>query len=183
VLHECSPGHSLQAALALEGPDRPALRKNTYFSGYGEGWGLYCEWLGISMGVYQTPYEEFGRETYEMWRAARLVVDTGMHHMGWTRARAIAFLTEHTALSEHEITTEVDRYISWPGQALAYKLGEMSMRRKRTEAEQRLGDRFDPRWYNDMILGLGAVPLPVLEQELEAWIAAGGPDPNPEKGG
>ena len=179
VLHECNPGHSLQAALALEGPDRPALRKNTYFSGYGEGWGLYCEWLGIGMGIYETPYEEFGRETYEMWRAARLVVDTGVHHMHWTRRQAVDYLAQHTALSDHEVSTEVDRYISWPGQALAYKLGEMTIRRKRAEAEAKLGPKFDQRWFNDMILGLGAVPLPVLEQQLDAWIAGGGSNPNP----
>lgn len=178
VLHECSPGHSLQAALALEGPNRPDLRKNTYFSGYGEGWGLYSEWLGIGMGIYETPYEEFGRETYEMWRAARLVVDTGIHRMGWTRQQAIDFLSSHTALSTHEVTTEVDRYISWPGQALAYKLGEMTIRRKRTEAETKLGAKFDQRWFNDTILGLGAVPLPVLEQQLEDWIVGGGKNPN-----
>jgi uncharacterized protein (DUF885 family) len=177
VLHECSPGHSLQAALALEGPNRPMLRKNTYFSGYGEGWGLYCEWLGIGMGMYETPYEEFGRESYEMWRAARLVIDTGIHHMGWTRQQAIEYLTSRTALSDHEITTEVDRYISWPGQALAYKLGEMSMRRKRAEAQAKLGASFDQRWFNDLILGLGAVPLPVLEQQLDVWIAQGGKNP------
>jgi len=178
VLHECSPGHSLQAALALEGPDRPELRKNTYFSGYGEGWGLYSEWLGIGMGIYETPYDEFGRETYEMWRAARLVVDTGIHRMGWSRQQAIDFLSNHTALSNHEVTTEVDRYISWPGQALAYKLGEMSIRRKRAEAEAKLGGKFDQRWFNDTILGLGAVPLPVLDQQLDEWIAGGGKNPN-----
>jgi uncharacterized protein (DUF885 family) len=178
VLHECSPGHSLQAALALEGPNRPMLRKNTYFSGYGEGWGLYCEWLGIGMGMYETPYEEFGRESYEMWRAARLVIDTGIHHMGWTRQQAIDYLSSRTALSDHEISTEVDRYISWPGQALAYKLGEMTMRRKRSEAQAKLGGGFDQRWFNDVILGLGAVPLPVLEQQLDLWIAQGGKNPN-----
>ncbi len=178
VLHECSPGHSLQAALALEGPNRPDLRKNTYFSGYGEGWGLYSEWLGIGMGIYETAYDEFGRETYEMWRAARLVIDTGIHRMGWSRQQAIDFLSSHTALSNHEISTEVDRYISWPGQALAYKLGEMTIRRKRAEAEAKLGDKFDQRWFNDAILGLGAVPLPVLEQQLDDWIAGGGKNPN-----
>ncbi len=180
VLHECSPGHSLQAALALEGPNRPELRRNTYFSGYGEGWGLYSEWLGISMGVYETPYEEFGRESYEMWRAARLVIDTGIHRMGWSRQQAIDFLSSHTALSNHEVTTEVDRYIGWPGQALAYKLGEMAIRRKRADAEARLGEKFDQRWFNDTILALGAVPLPVLEQQLDDWIAGGGRNPNAE---
>jgi uncharacterized protein (DUF885 family) len=179
VLHECSPGHSLQAALALESPNQPELRKNTYFSGYGEGWGLYSEWLGIGMGIYETPYEEFGRETYEMWRAARLVVDTGIHHMHWTRQQAIDYLSRHTALSNHEVTTEVDRYISWPGQALAYKLGEMTLRRKRADAESKLGAKFDQRWFNDTILALGAVPLPVLEHQLDDWIASGGKNPNP----
>jgi uncharacterized protein (DUF885 family) len=179
VLHECSPGHSLQAALALEGQNQPELRKNTYFSGYGEGWGLYSEWLGIGMGIYETPYDEFGRETYEMWRAARLIVDTGIHHMHWTRRQAIEFLSSHTALSNHEVTTEVDRYISWPGQALSYKLGEMTIRRKRAEAEAKLGAQFDQRWFNDTILALGAVPLPVLEQQLDEWIAGGGKNPNP----
>ncbi len=178
VLHECTPGHSLQAALALEGPNQPELRKNTYFSGYGEGWGLYSEWLGIGMGIYETSYDEFGRESYEMWRAARLVVDTGLHHMGWTRQQAIDYLSSRTALSDHEIATEVDRYISWPGQALAYKLGEMTIRRKRAEAEAKLGAKFDQRWFNDIILGLGAVPLPVLEQQLDAWTAGGGENPH-----
>jgi uncharacterized protein (DUF885 family) len=178
VLHECSPGHSLQAALALESPHQPELRRNTYFSGYGEGWGLYSEWLGIGMGIYETPYDEFGRETYEMWRAARLLIDTGVHHLHWTRQQAIDFLAAHTALSNHEVTTEVDRYISWPGQALSYKLGEMTIRRKRAEAEVKLGAKFDQRWFNDTILGLGAVPLPVLEQQLDEWIAAGGKNPN-----
>jgi len=178
VLHECSPGHSFQAALALESQNQPELRKKTYFSGYGEGWGLYSEWLGIGMGIYETPYDEFGRETYEMWRAARLIVDTGIHHMSWTRQQAIDFLSSHTALSNHEVTTEVDRYISWPGQALSYKLGEMTIRRKRAEAEAKLGVQFDQRWFNDTVLALGAVPLPVLEQQLDDWIAGGGKNPN-----
>ncbi len=176
TLHECVPGHSFQAALALEGPDRPSFRKQTYFSGYGEGWGLYTEWLGTVMGIYRTPYEDFGRLSYEMWRAARLVIDTGIHRYGWSREKAIAYLADHTALSRREVETEVDRYISWPGQALAYKLGEMSIRRKRAEAEARLGERFDQRWFHDMILDLGSVPLPVLEDEIDRWIAAGGPD-------
>jgi uncharacterized protein (DUF885 family) len=179
TLHECVPGHSFQAALALEGPDRPAIRKTTYFSGYGEGWALYMEWLGTKMGIYETPYEEFGRETYEMWRAARLVVDTGLHHMGWSRQQAIDYLAGHTALSDHEVTIEVDRYISNPGQALAYKLGEMLIRRKRADAEAKLGAKFDQRWFHDVILGLGSVPLPTLERVLDDWIAGGGKNPNP----
>jgi uncharacterized protein (DUF885 family) len=122
TLHECTPGHSFQAALALEGPERPPFRRATSFSGYGEGWGLYTEWLGTVMGIYETPYEDFGRLTYEMWRACRLVIDTGIHEYGWTREQAMDYLRTHAALSEHEIATEVERYIAWPGQALAYKL-------------------------------------------------------------
>ena len=135
ALHECTPGHSFQAALALEGPERPGFRKEQYFSGYGEGWGLYTEWLGGQIGIYETPYEEFGQLTYEIWRAARLVVDTGIHQYGWSREQALAYMKETVPLSEHEITTEVDRYIAWPGQAVAYKLGEMQIRRHRREAE------------------------------------------------
>lgn len=174
TLHECSPGHSLQAALAEEQSDVPALRRQAYFSGFGEGWGLYTEWLGIGMGIYRTPYEHFGRLSYEMWRAARLVIDTGIHQHGWTRDQAITYLTDHTALSRHEVETEVDRYISWPGQALAYKLGEMTIRRLRGEAENALGAKFDQRKFHDVILGLGSVPLPVLEQRIAAFIAGGG---------
>src|SRR3546814_808465 len=152
ALHECTPGHSFQAALALEGPERPAFRDNIYFSGYGEGWGLYTEWLGTVMGIYETPYQNFGRLTYEMWRAVRLVVDTGIHHYGWSRDKALAYMTENVALSEHEITTEVDRYIAWPGQALAYKLGELQIRRHRRDAQEALGDKFDQRKFHDAIL-------------------------------
>jgi uncharacterized protein (DUF885 family) len=177
TLHECTPGHSFQAALAREGPPRPAFRNATSFSGYGEGWGLYTEWLGTVMGIYETPYEDFGRLTYEMWRAARLVIDTGIHHYGWTRQQAIDFLKANAALSEHEITTEVDRYIAWPGQALAYKLGEMQIRRHRREAEAALGSAFDQRPFHDAILALGSVPLPVLEARMKQFIADGGRNP------
>lgn len=177
TLHECTPGHSFQAALALEGPPRPEFRNQTYFSGYGEGWGLYTEWLGTVMGIYETPYEDFGRLTYEMWRACRLVIDTGIHKFGWSRQQAIDFLKDNAALSEHEITTEIDRYISWPGQALAYKLGEMQIRRHRREAEAALGDKFDQRLFHDAILALGSVPLPVLEQRMKQFIADGGKNP------
>lgn len=179
ALHECTPGHSFQAALALEGPERPAFRNDTYFSGYGEGWGLYTEWLGNVMGIYETPYEEFGQLTYEMWRAARLVVDTGIHHYGWTREQALDYMKTNVALSEHEITTEVDRYIAWPGQAVAYKLGELQIRRHRREAEAALGSKFDQRKFHDAILALGAVPLPVLEQRMARFIADGGENPAP----
>lgn len=171
ALHECTPGHSFQAALALEGPDLPRFRQETYFSAFGEGWGLYTEWLGKEMGIYRTPYEEFGRLTYEMWRAARLVIDPGIHAFGWSRDRALAYLRDNTALSEHEITTEIDRYISWPGQAVAYKLGEMQIRRHRAEAEAALGARFDPRRFHDAILALGSVPLSTLEERMRRFIA------------
>ena len=172
ALHECTPGHSFQAALALEGPNRPQFRQSTYFSGYGEGWGLYVEWLGTIMGIYRTPYEDFGRLTYEMWRATRLVIDTGIHAFGWSRERALAYLRDNTAMSELEIVNEIDRYISWPGQAVAYKLGELTIRRLRAEAERRLGARFDQRTFHDAILALGSVPLPVLEERIQAYIAA-----------
>lgn len=174
ALHECTPGHSFQAALALEGPNRPEFRQQTYFSGYGEGWGLYTEWLGIEMGIYETPYEDFGRLTYEMWRAARLVIDTGLHAYGWSRDQALDYLRDNTALSELEITNEIDRYIAWPGQAVAYKLGELTIRRLRSEAEAALGERFDKRKFHDVILALGSVPLTTLEARIAKFIADGG---------
>ena len=171
TLHECVPGHSHQGAMALEAPAAPPFRRRTYFSGYGEGWGLYTEYLGRELGMYRNAYEEFGRASFENWRASRLVVDTGLHLMGWTRDQAIAYLEEHTALARHDIEIEVDRYISWPGQALAYKLGEMSIRRLRSEAELALGAGFDIRRFHDTLLGLGSVPLPVMEAEMRGWIA------------
>ena len=172
VLHECSPGHSLQAALALEAPERPDFRSSTYFSGYGEGWALYTEWLGTQMGIYETPYEDFGRLTFEMWRAARLVIDTGLHEYGWSREQAIEYLADHTALARHDIVNEVDRYISWPGQALSYYIGYRTIRDLRAEAERELGTGFDQKAFHDTILRLGSVPLPVLEEEVRAFIAA-----------
>jgi uncharacterized protein (DUF885 family) len=181
TLHECVPGHSFQMALAEEGKTLPRFRRNIYFSGYGEGWGLYSEWLGYKMGIYRTPYEKFGALSYEMWRAARLVIDTGIHRYGWPRQRAIDYLASHTALSQHEVGTEVDRYISWPGQALAYKLGELTIRKLRGEAESTLGPRFDERAFHDRILAMGAVPLNVLEQQMRAFIrqeAAKAPKPS-----
>lgn len=171
TLHEAAPGHAMQGALAAEQDALPDFRRNTYISAYGEGWGLYVEKLGEEMGIYETPYEHFGRLTYEMWRAARLVIDTGVHAQGWTREQALAYLRDHTALSEHEITTEVDRYISWPGQALSYKLGELAIVRLRGEAERELGDKFDIKAFHDMVLALGSVPLPVLETQVRAFIA------------
>lgn len=172
TLHESSPGHSLQGALADEQKGYPEFRSKNYISAYGEGWALYCEKLGKEMGIYHTPYEEFGRETYEMWRAARLVIDTGVHHKNWTREQAIDYLASHAALSRHEVETEVDRYISWPGQALSYKLGEIKIVELRARAEKELGTRFDLRAFHDAVLALGSVPLPVLERQIDRWIAA-----------
>ena len=178
TLHECAPGHALQAAIAREAPsDVPEFRAFNYFSGYGEGWGLYTEWLGGEIGIYRTPYERFGQLTYEMWRACRLVIDTGVHEFGWSRERAQAYLRDNAPMSEHEITTEIDRYISWPGQALAYKLGEMLIREKRAAAQVALGADFDQRYFHDFILALRSVPLNVLGAELDRWIAEGGPNP------
>ena len=174
TMHECAPGHSFQAAIALERDDAPRFRRQTYFSGFGEGWGLYTEYLGEEMGIYRTPYERFGKLSYEMWRAARLVIDTGIHHYGWTREQALDYLASHTALSNREVETEIDRYISWPGQALAYKLGEMTIRRVRAKAEDALGSQFDIRKFHDVVLSLGSVPLPALEARIDAFIADGG---------
>ncbi|UOF14350.1 DUF885 family protein [Lysobacter capsici] len=170
TLHESSPGHSLQTSLAAEHEGLPDFRRYTYISAYGEGWALYSEKLGIEMGLYDTPYDYFGYLTYQMWRASRLVVDTGIHHLGWTREQAQAFLRDNTALSEHEIETEVDRYIGWPGQALSYYLGEMSIVRSREKAEKALGSDFDIRAFHDAILALGSVPLPVLERRVDRFI-------------
>lgn len=170
TLHESSPGHALQGSLVREQGDVPEFRKD-YISAYGEGWGLYSEWLGKEMGIYETPYEDFGRLTYAMWRACRLVIDTGVHHKGWAREQALAYLRDNTALSEHEVTTEVDRYISWPGQALSYKLGELTIMRLRREAEAALGPKFDVRAFHDAVLAQGSVPLPVLESQVRAWVA------------
>jgi len=172
TLHESAPGHSFQGELAEEQKEQPKFRSKSYISAYGEGWALYCEKLGKEMGIYQTPYEEFGRESYEMWRAARLVIDTGVHHKGWTRDQAIAFLAGHTALSQHEVETEVDRYISWPGQALSYKLGEIKIVELRALAEKELGPKFDIRKFHDAVLDIGSVPLPVLETRIKGFIAA-----------
>ena len=170
TLHECEPGHSFQMALAAEQKDLPKFRRNLYFSGMGEGWGLYSEWLGDELGIYRTPYEKFGQLSYNMWRAARLVIDTGIHQQGWSRRQAIEYLASHTALTQHEVETEVDRYISWPGQALAYKIGELTILRLRKEAETTLGPKFDERRFHDAILALGSVPLSVLEERMHAFI-------------
>lgn len=171
TLHEGAPGHHTQGALAMEQTDQPPFRRYDYISAFGEGWGLYSEKLGLEMDIYETPYEHFGRLTYEMWRACRLVIDTGIHSMGWTRQQALDFLASNTALSIHEVTTEVDRYISWPAQALSYKLGEYTIWQLRARAEQDLGDDFDVRAFHDFILSLGSVPLDVLREETMLWIS------------
>jgi len=181
TLHESAPGHAFQMPLAQENKAAAPFRQSIYISAYGEGWALYCERLGDEMGIYQTPYERFGMLSYQMWRAARLVVDTGIHHKGWTRERALAFLHDNTALSDHEIETEVDRYISWPGQALSYYLGEMAIRQGRAKAEAALGAKFNLRAFHDAVLELGSVPLPVLTARIDRFIAEGGKGPYPDE--
>lgn len=179
TLHESAPGHSWQLSIAAEHKALPKFR-NVYISAYGEGWALYCERLGTEMGVYHTPYERFGMLSYQAWRAARLVVDTGIHSEHWTRDQAIAYLHDNTALSDREIVNEVDRYISWPGQALSYYLGEMSIQKERAKAEAALGPKFNLRAFHDAVLETGGVPLPVLEEHLDHWIAGGGVGPYPD---
>ena len=177
TLHESAPGHSWQMAMAAENEDRPEWRRYTYVSAYGEGWALYTEKLGVEMGMYETPYDRFGMLSYQMWRACRLVIDTGIHSKRWTREQGIAFLRDNSALSEHEITTEVDRYIGWPGQALSYYLGQLQIEQERARAEAALGAKFDIRAFHDMILSLGSVPLPVITARTDRFIAAGGKGP------
>jgi uncharacterized protein (DUF885 family) len=176
TLHESAPGHAFQMPVALEQKGVPPFRR-AYISAYGEGWALYSERLGTEMGIYETPYEVFGMLSYQAWRASRLVVDTGIHAQGWTREQAQAYMHDNTALSEHEIETEVDRYISWPGQALSYYLGEMSIMNARRKAEAALGPKFDIRAFHDTVLQLGSVPLPVLEARIDTFIAEGGKSP------
>lgn len=172
TLHEAVPGHHLQISLNSELSSLPDFRRYSYISAFGEGWGLYSEYLGLEAGFYQDPYSNFGRLTYEMWRAARLVVDTGMHAQGWSREQAIEFMASNTALSLHNVTTEIDRYITWPGQALSYKIGELTIKRLRAKAEQALGDKFDIRAFHDAVLENGSVPMSVLEQQINDFIEA-----------
>jgi uncharacterized protein (DUF885 family) len=180
TLHESAPGHAFQMPLALEHKNQPEFRQHTYISAYGEGWALYCETLGVEMGMYETPYDRFGMLNYQIWRAARLAIDTGLHAQGWTRDRAIAYLKDNSALSEHEVETEVDRYIAWPGQALSYYLGETAILKARAKAEKALGSRFNIRAFHDAILELGSVPLPVLTARVDRLIAEGGKGPYPD---
>lgn len=171
TLHESAPGHSFQTALALE-LDQPEFRRQIYISAYGEGWGLYCERLGVEMGMYTTPYEVMGMLSFQMWRAVRLVVDPGIHALEWSRERAQDYLREHTAIADHEIVTEIDRYIAWPGQATSYYLGMLTMQQLRARAEAALGSAFSLRDFHDAVLGTGSVPLDVLEDHIDEVIAA-----------
>jgi len=171
TLHEAVPGHHLQIALTQELTNLPEFRRNLYVNAFGEGWGLYCEYLGIEMGFYKDPYSHFGRLTYEMWRACRLVLDVGLHAKGWTKEQAMQYLSENTALSLHEVNTEINRYISWPGQALAYKMGELKIKELRKKAEDQLKDKFDVREFHDLILSQGTVTLVLLEKMVDRYIA------------
>jgi uncharacterized protein (DUF885 family) len=180
TLHESAPGHAFQMPIALEHKDQPEFRQHTYLSAYGEGWALYCELLGLEMGMYDTPYDRFGMLNYQIWRAARLVVDTGIHSQGWSRDRAIAYFREYTALPLHEIDTEIDRYIAWPAQALSYYIGEDAIVKSRAKAEKALGPKFNIRAFHDAVLELGSVPIPVLQARVDRFIAEGGKGPYPE---
>ena len=180
TLHESAPGHAFQIPIAMDHKDQPAFRQLTYISAYGEGWALYCEQLGSEMGMYDTPYERFGMLGYQIWRAARLVVDTGIHSQGWTRQQAIDYFRQYTALPEREIATEIDRYITWPGQALSYYLGERAILEARARAEKALGEHFNIRAFHDVVLALGSVPLPTLQARIDRFIAEQGRGPYPD---
>jgi uncharacterized protein (DUF885 family) len=170
-LHEAVPGHHLQGSLAQEMGEMPKFRRFGYYSAFGEGWGLYSEWLGYEMGLYDNPYSKFGQLVYEMWRAVRLVVDTGMHHKKWTRQQAIDYFMENAAKTEQDVVNEIDRYIYWPGQALAYKVGQMKIKELRARATKELGPKFNVKEFHDLVLGSGAIPLDMLERNVNQWIA------------
>jgi uncharacterized protein (DUF885 family) len=174
TLHEAVPGHHLQGSLANELESLPPFRRFDYIDAFGEGWGLYAEWLGIEMGMYEDPWSDFGRLGYEMWRACRLVVDTGMHAKGWSREQAIEYMAARTSLPVIEVETEIDRYISWPGQALAYKMGEIELRKQRARAADALGDRFDVREFHDAVLSHGSVTLPILGEIVDDYVTSAG---------
>ncbi|WP_444920065.1 DUF885 domain-containing protein [Microbulbifer sp. CnH-101-G] len=170
TVHEAMPGHHLQIALAQEQADIHPLRRMALYTAFVEGWGLYSESLGYDLGLYRDPYSEFGALTYDMWRAVRLVVDTGMHQLGWSREQAIDYFMDNSAKPLHDVTVEIDRYLVWPGQALAYKLGQLKIKELRTTAEQELDNNFDIRSFHDALLGAGALPLNILEERMQAWI-------------
>jgi uncharacterized protein (DUF885 family) len=170
TLHEAVPGHHLQIALTQELENLPEFRRNLYVNAYGEGWGLYGEYLGYELGLYTDPYSLFGRLTYEMWRACRLVIDVGIHDKDWTRDQAVSFLADNTALSLHEVNTEINRYITWPGQALAYKIGEITIKTQRKKAETLLKDKFDVRAFHDLVLSQGTVTMSILEKMIDRYI-------------
>jgi prolyl oligopeptidase len=170
TLHEAVPGHHLQISLAQELENVPEWRRHDDYTAFVEGWGLYAESLGGDLGLYEDPYSKFGQLTYEMWRAIRLVVDTGMHALGWTRQQALDYFKANSAKTEHDIEVEVDRYIVWPGQALAYKIGELKIKEMRAYAEKELGPKFDVRVFHDHVLGNGALPLDLFEKNIKAWV-------------
>lgn len=170
TLHEAMPGHHLQIALTAELETLPSFRRNMYINAFGEGWGLYAEYLGYELGLYTDPISEFGRLTYEMWRACRLVIDTGVHYMGWTRDEAVSYLADNSALSIHEVNTEINRYITWPGQALAYKMGEITIKNLRAQAVEELGEEFNIKEFHDVVLSKGTVTMSILEEIVERWI-------------
>jgi uncharacterized protein (DUF885 family) len=170
TLHEAVPGHHLQIALAQELTDLPDFRRNAWFTAYGEGWGLYAESLGPEVGCYEDPAQLFGALTGEIWRAVRLVLDTGLHHLGWSRDQAITYFQDVTGRSDHDIVVEVDRYIVWPGQALGYKIGELKLKELRARASTRLGSSFDVRAFHDEVLRHGCLPLDLLERQLDGWV-------------